>query len=95
MDETLKKANKNKKSIPICPRCGSTNLKNGVLLGPQKVALYTSKEGVPMVTANQIYLLNKYLCLDCDYFGTCPEIDADKVDDFKKDIEAEKNQNNN
>ena len=31
-----------------------------------------------------------YICLDCDYYGICPEVDEDKIEEFKKKIDEEK-----
>ena len=31
-----------------------------------------------------------YICLDCDYNGICPEVEINKIDEFKKKLEESK-----
>jgi predicted RNA-binding Zn-ribbon protein involved in translation (DUF1610 family) len=59
-----------KKTVNICPKCGSTNIKHTSKIRYDIVAF-----GAPVV----------FKCEDCGFCGKIfPEIDFDKVKDFKK-----------
>lgn len=73
----LKKA-KNAKELFICPKCGSADL--------------TYAEDLPAGTVflGAISSTGKMLCNDCDYEGMAPQVDKDKVEDFRKNLKSSK-----
>ena len=84
-----------KKYVQICPRGGSINVKNIYLLSPQELALPAAKKLKAKMSAGKLGALgvgwhpenqSVYLCLDCGYNGICPEIEADQLDNFRKEL---------
>ena len=59
------------KTIPICPKCANTEIE----------PIYTGRK------RHYRNPLGKYRCPNCKYVGICPEIEADKADQLRKDIE--------
>ncbi len=90
----------------VCPRCGSTNLKNIFLMSPVELARpgarklneskYRLKYGTLLATIGPSAYFGLafwqpknpevYICLDCDYNGICPQVEADKIEEFKKKL---------
>ncbi len=63
------------KDVPICPACGSTNLKPALLAGVG--------EGV---TVGQGAEFGKMLCKDCGYAGICPVVAEDDLEAVRKKL---------
>jgi predicted nucleic-acid-binding Zn-ribbon protein len=74
-----------KSLIPVCMKCGSTNLKNSFLMSPMELAkvkeIKTVLKGFTTVMSPDIYL-----CQDCGYYGFCPSVDTEKVAEFQTNI---------
>lgn len=70
--------------VPICLKCGSTNLKSSVLINPAEYALLSIKAKTPVnvVPKNSF----TFICKDCDYVGICPEIDEKQVAGFRRKL---------
>ncbi len=82
-------------AVPLCPRCGSSHVKNVYLMSPTEIALPSAKHLkkqlkkipiVPMAIGWQPQNPSIYVCKECDYYGICPDVKIDKVKEFKKKL---------
>ena len=67
-------SNSSKKAIRnfvrVCPKCASTNLKS---------ELYSA-------SSPESVNFSGFECSDCGYYGMCPEIDVDKLKEFRDNL---------
>jgi hypothetical protein len=88
-----------KKSVTICPVCGSLHLTSVYLAGPQRLSIPGSKKLTEQMRSETVLApligwspINPsvFVCDECDYFGICPEIDVAIIDDFRKHVQKSK-----
>jgi len=81
--------------VRVCPKCGSKNVKSIYLMSPAEMARPGAKklkERFPVHPVGSVVIgwqprnPEVYICLDCDYNGICPEVEASKVKEFKKNL---------
>ena len=89
--------------VYVCPRCGSDNLKSVFIMSPVERAragarklkdLYGNRHSIRNILG--YWYLNGwqpqnpevYICVDCDYYGICPQVEADKIEEFKKKLKS-------
>jgi hypothetical protein len=77
--------------LHICPKCASINLKNNYLVSPLESSKISSKRFVLGYETNSNPEI--YLCLDCDYYGICPQIDKKLIKEFRRQIKTNKTKN--
>lgn len=82
---------KSDKKVRICPNCGGLKLKSFLTIGPQEISRWVITnnkhfEGVPSNT-------DCFLCKNCDYLGICPEIEINKIKEFRKNLKKTDRQN--
>ena len=61
-----KRKEKGEESIRICPKCGSTHIKNLHLMSPKENAAFLIKKGTPSFAPRNI---EYYGCLSCGHYG--------------------------
>ena len=69
-----------KKEVIICPKCGSTNLKNRYNLSLSEFVYDAKRYG------NQSDMNYTFLCKDCNYYGTCPIVQVNMLPKIKKQL---------
>jgi hypothetical protein len=83
----------------ICPICGSTNLKSAYIMSPVDLARPGAKKLKQRFPTHPVTTLlfgwqpqnpDVFVCLDCDYYGICPEVDVDKTEYFRKRLKKQK-----
>ena len=83
--------------LPVCPKCGSLNLKNYYLMSPVEMARPGAKKLKERFPAHPISSIvlgwqpqnpDVFVCLDCDYSGICPEIEIEDIKKFKKSLKS-------
>ncbi len=81
--------------VRMCPKCGSTKLKNFYLMSPMEMAVPGAKKLKERMNVNPVGSLvigwqpqnpEVYVCLECDYSGICPEVAVSGVEHFKKSL---------
>lgn len=63
--------------INICPRCGSTELTPTQLVRGS------------LTLVGVLPGSNNYTCERCGYEGFCPEVEIDKIDEFRRALKKE------
>lgn len=90
---------KKKKFVEICPKCGSTNVKNFYLMSPIELAKPGAIQLQEKVKIHPIGSImvgwqpqnpSVFVCKDCDYNGICPEIELTQIEKFRKKLKQKK-----
>ena len=85
-----------KNYVQICPRCGSTKVKNILLVSPTALSRPGAKKLKEQMVKHPISAPSMgwqpenqsvFICEDCDYNGICPEIAAAEVAAFRKGLQ--------
>ena len=71
-----------KRYVPICPKCGSTNIINVYLASPAELSKFGIIGAPPSPSV--------FICKKCGYYGICPEIEEDKILDFREKLKRKK-----
>ena len=89
-----------KKFRYVCPHCASSNLKSIFIMSPVEYGRPGAKKYMernkrfPFLALYFFGWLPQnpqvYICKDCDYYGICPEVEEDKIEEFKKKIKEAK-----
>ena len=80
-EKMAKKRAKNVKSLYVCPKCGSINLRyiDDILPGTRFISTTPSN--------------NEFECIDCGYQGIAPKVDREQINSFREEIKKNKNNN--